>query len=72
MKPKPASVVDRGEVLGSVPDVLAEASRAARVAASRCESALLPGATMVDHLEEAEQALTYALARVRAARKAAV
>ena len=72
MKTRPADVVDRGEVLGNVPDVLAEAARAARVAASRCESALIPGASLDVHLDEAEHALAYAAVRIKAARKAAV
>ena len=72
MKTRPADVVSKGEILGTVPAVLTEAARACRVAANRCESALLEGATLDVHLEEAEQALAYALVRIRAARAAAV
>lgn len=64
-----ADVIDRGEVLGTWADVLKQAAEAARIAASRCETAQLPNATADDHLVEAEMALQFALVRVTAARR---
>ena len=64
-----ADVMDKGECIGTWADVLTQAAEAARIAASRCESAQLPGATADDHLAEAEMALKFALVRVTAARR---
>lgn len=61
-------VVDAGEVIGNWADVLVEARQAADLAARRCTTAL-EADHPDDHLAEAEQALTFALVRVKAARR---
>lgn len=61
-------VVDAGEVIGNWADVLTEACKAAELAARRCSTALEVD-NPDDHLSDAEQALTFALVRVKAARR---
>jgi len=61
-------VRDKGEVIGHWDEVLVEARQAAEAAGRRCKTAL-EADNPDDHLYEAEQALTFALVRVKAARR---